>query len=222
MSRTAEPAIIMLVGPSAGGKSFFGERWLKTFPEYERADDLHLVLEYLERENRPRIEDPKVWDDIIVRLAEELAPGKNHIVEFARGHDQNYLRKFGIGEEEVYPRTLRLFLDALDKSFTNSVAIIHVTSSYETRLARNKGRRVTTGQNLPDIVLEDVFREDIFTAEYIDDGEKNPRKGFVRLDSRKIPVVTIKNDEDFSEAKLADRFIDFSRQTMQYFRRRLP
>jgi uncharacterized membrane protein YdcZ (DUF606 family) len=205
------PKVILLVGPSACGKSLFSKHFREAFPDYEMADDRYLVEEYLKKNNLSEIKDPRAWDEIIVSLAKSLNPDKKYIVEFARGHDPKYLAAFGIAAKDVYPRSISLASKAMPHALANSMGIIHVTCDYRLRLRRNAARRNITKQDLPDSVLERVFKEDVFEPEYIDECSNRLRRGFF---NKSIPVVTIDNDQDIPEKILSEHFKSLSIQTM--------
>lgn len=163
------------------------------------------------------ISEPSTWDEVIIRLAKSLSSDGNYIVEFARGHDPNYLERFKIKGAEVYPRTLDLFLKELPSSLANSCAILHVTASYENRLQWNNKRRELTGQDLPNEVLKRVFEKEIFTADYIDDESVIPRRGTLDLNNQKIPVATINNNQMRSQQDLISFFEENVNKAINFF-----
>jgi len=205
------PQLILLIGPSACGKSLFSRYFRGCFPQYEKEDDRSLVEKYLKETGLLAIEDPCVWDNIIIQLAKNLKQDKKYIVEFARGHDSNYLSKFNLEPKDVYPRTIDLILSSMHPGFTESVGIIHIDCRYEARTVRNSERRKSTGQDLPDSVLNKVFKDDVFMPEYID--EKGPalRRGkFIKS----IPVVTIDNSQTIEDGGLSEHFTSLATKTM--------
>ena len=174
-----------------------------------------LVEEYLKQNNLLEIKDPVVWDEIAVRLVKTLGHNRKYIIEFARGHDPNYLKKFDIPPEDVYSRTIGLMVNSMHLNFANSMAIIHITCNYESRLFRNSERRNTTGQNLPDSVLKKVFEKDIFRPEYIDDEGHTIRRGFF---NKSVPVID--NTFNVESSLRCKHFKLLSTQTMDCLTKR--
>lgn len=211
MIKKGSPRIILLVGPPACGKSLFSKHFRKTFPDYEAIDDRYLVEEYLLRNKVMEINHPQVWDDIIIQLARDLDPQKNYIVEFARGHDPNYLQAFSISPKDVYPRTVGLACSAMHPDLASSIGIVHIFCNYQLRFTRNARRRNVTGQDLPDFVMERVFKEEIFMPKYIGRPSGKLRKGVF---NGSLPVVTIDNSEEITRRILQKHFESLSKKTM--------
>lgn len=163
-----------------------------------------------------------VWDDGIVALAKQLNKNKKYIIQFARGHDEHYLKTFNIKCEEMYNRTFQLLHDSLDKELTYRLAIIHVSSELNVRRTRNDERRTTTGQNLPNEVLNTVFKDDLFTADYHSaDLNNNLMYGSVKILDREIPVAKIINNQNISDDKISSYFASVSKDIMNYFVRNI-
>lgn len=185
------------------------------FPEYKFEDDLPLVLDYLKRNNVDHV-DPVGWDKVICELGRKSIPGNNYLVEFARGHDPEYLKQFNISPNQVYERAFSLLLDNLAPEFANSCAIMHLTADFKTRLERNNRRRIETGQDLPNHILKKVFYEETFTPNYIDPKIANPRFAFFSLNKLQIPTATYNNNERFLDNQ-KDIFSAIAIQIINFF-----
>ena len=151
------------------------------------------------------VDDPMVWDDILVRLARTLDPEGHYLIEYARGHDQAYLRGFGLSEEQVYEHTLSGLLRALPPELRMRSAILHVGADHGTRVARNEARKLKTGQFTPTKVMEEVYRRDVF-AQAHDSENEDFRWGLERIGDYLLPVVSIRNEKQRDERELREFF----------------
>lgn len=154
------------------------------------------TIDHGQGDRRPALDyqigHPSVWDDIMVRLGKSLEHDQKYILEFARGHRDIYLTEHNIRPEDVYPKALSCLLSSMPKTLRQSAAIVHLTCNFDERFKRNDIRRKTTGQELPDSVLCDVFKKDNFeTAQATQDVISHYS---TQVDGLEIPTVTIRND----------------------------
>lgn len=163
------------------------------------------------------ISSPLVWDDIIVRLGKTLKCNNKYLVEFARGHDTNYLAEFNLTEKEIYPRTLKALKNSLPAELAKGMTIIHVGASYAMRYERNEQRKTLTGQHTPHEVMESVFKREIFFLDTLEQTGDCIHSGYSDLADEHIPLFSIQNDKKLLPADRSSFFDQAAMQAMNHF-----
>lgn len=151
------------------------------------------------------IADPNIWDEMMRKICIGLSQKSSYLVEFARGTDPDYLRLHDIAERETYIKSIECFMEIFDGTMECGIGIVHLGASYEERKKRNLERRKTTGQFLPDIVLENVFKQDVFHRTS-NDLLRTVDTETVLIRGKKVPVFSIMNAPQKTPDEV-DRFL---------------
>ncbi len=179
------------------------------------------TIDYGQGEKRPALDyqigHPSVWDDILTRLGRSLRADRKYILEFARGHRDVYLTEHNLRPKDVYPKALTCLMSAMPDRLKQSSAIVHLTCNFDERFKRNDIRRKTTGQELPDSVLCDVFKNDVFET------TENRSCNAITLtetlvDKKSIPTVSIRNDREISADERKEYFAQIVQKTIFYLK----
>ncbi len=87
--------------------------------------------------------EPEVWDEILLRLMENIEIDKKYIIEFSRWKDLNHQQKKWYNLESTYDYFLQLVQNELKKKNIESRDIItlFIDSDMESRIERNRIRK---------------------------------------------------------------------------------
>lgn len=161
------------------------QEYIKDFPNIN-----HYSLK-AKNGNGHDIINPILWD-IILEKAVSFNKEKNNIIQFSRGKDIDYERKF---DKNVYERSLNSIIKELPNK--ENTIIINLSSDLTTRKYRNRIRHEKGGHFVSDETMDKVYGDDIFVYEHI-----NLNKGFIILHNKKYPVFTILNNKTLSKVEL--------------------
>lgn len=151
--------------------------------------------------------NPDLWD-IILKKSVKVLKNENNIIQFSRGRDEKYEKKYG---NDVYKRSLEIILQELDNK--DSTIIINLISDLKIRKERNKIRFEQGGHFVSEDTMDNVYKDDIFQYEHIDDN-----KGFINLVGVNYPVYTINNNRMLSLIELSDFFMYNVNEILKYYR----
>ena len=150
---------------------------------------------------------PELWD-IILEKSVKILKKDNNIIQFSRGKDEVYEKKYGT---DVYNRSLDIIMNQLVNK--NNTIIINLVSNLETRKKRNRIRFENGGHFVSEDTMNNVYKSDIFKYEHVDSN-----KGFINVDGRKYPVYTINNDKMLSSIELQE-FLRYNvNEILEYYR----
>ena len=145
---------------------------------------------------------PDLWDIILKKSVEVLAD-ENNIIQFSRGRDKEYEKKYG---NNVYKRSLEIILQGLDNK--KSTIIINLVSDLKIRKERNKIRFKQGGHFVSEDTMDNVYRDDIFKYDHTYD-----TKGSINLLGANYPVYTINNNKMLSLIELS-KFLKYNTNEM--------
>ena len=152
--------------------------------------------------------NPDLWD-IILKKAVEISKNENNIIQFSRGKDEEYEKKYG---NDVYKRSLEIVLDELDNK--SSTIIINLISDLKIRKERNQIRFENGGHFVSEETMDNVYNNDIFKY------QKNiNNKGFIDLKGKKYPVYTINNNQNLTSIDLINFLMYNVSEVLKYYKK---
>lgn len=134
-----------------------------------------------------KILDPRVWDECLARAATKYREERRVIFEFARGHDEEYLRFHGLAPEHAYDPSFRELKAILPMDIWMRSVVVHVHAPFNLRRSRNDNRRLQGEHFVNDRVMERVYKEDVFRYIHI-----GPSHGLV-AGGTVLPVYSFDN-----------------------------
>ena len=150
--------------------------------------------------------NPDLWD-IILKRSVGVLKNENNIIQFSRGRDEEYEKKYG---NDVYKRSLEIVLQELDNK--TSTIIINLVSDLKMRKERNKIRFEQGGHFVSEDTMDNVYKDDIFQYEHIGD-----RKGVINLLGVNYPVYTINNNKMLSSIELSEFLMYNVSEILKYY-----
>ena len=150
--------------------------------------------------------NPDLWD-IILKRSVGVLKNENNIIQFSRGRDEEYKKKYG---NDVYKRSLEIVLQELDNK--TSTIIINLVSDLKMRKERNKIRFEQGGHFVSEDTMDNVYKDDIFQYEHIGD-----RKGVINLLGVNYPVYTINNNKMLSSIELSEFLMYNVSEILKYY-----
>lgn len=132
---------------------------------------------------------------------------ENNIIQFSRGRDEEYEKKYG---NDVYKRSLEIVLQELDNK--TSTIIINLVSDLKMRKERNKIRFEQGGHFVSEDTMDNVYKDDIFQYEHIGDS-----KGVINLSGVNYPVYTINNNKMLSSIELSEFLMYNVSEILKYY-----
>lgn len=151
--------------------------------------------------------NPDLWD-IILKKSVEVLKNENNIIQFSRGRDEEYEKKYG---KDVYKRSLKIILQELDN--TQSTIIINLVSDLKMRKERNKIRFEQGGHFVSEDAMDNVYKDDIFQYEHIGD-----HKGIINLYGIEYPIYRIINNRILSSVELSEFLMCNVNEMLKYYR----
>lgn len=145
---------------------------------------------------------PELWDMILQRAVLYLKK-ENNIVQFSRGKDKKYEKKY---DGNVYYRSLNIVMNELNNKERS--IIVNVFSDLEVRKKRNKIRYENGGHFVSEETMNTVYNIDEF--KYTATGDN---KGFIKLDNKDYPVYCINNNKMLSKIEL-NQFLSYNLSEM--------
>lgn len=100
--------------------------------------------------------NPILWDKIL-EYSLKNNTSRNKIIEFARGKDQLYEKKYG---KDCYRRSIEIICKYLTN--IDDTLIINIKAPYENRLIRNESRRKKGGHYVSTETMNQVYKDEIF------------------------------------------------------------
>lgn len=150
--------------------------------------------------------NPDLWD-IILKKSVEVLKKDNNIIQFSRGRDEAYEKKYG---KDVYKRSLEIILSELNNK--TSTIIINLVADLEIRKERNKIRFEQGGHFVSEDTMDSVYKDDIFQYGQIGDS-----KGFISLSGVNYPVYTINNNRLLSSIELSKFLMYNVNEILKYY-----
>ena len=150
--------------------------------------------------------NPDLWD-IILKRSVGVLKNENNIIQFSRGRDEEYEKKYG---NDVYKRSLEIVLQELDNK--TSTIIINLVSDLKMRKERNKIRFEQGGHFVSEDTMDNVYKDDIFQYEHIGDS-----KGVINLSGVNYPVYTINNNKMLSPIELSEFLMYNVSEILKYY-----
>lgn len=150
--------------------------------------------------------NPDLWDIILERSVRVLK-NENNIIQFSRGRDEKYEKKYG---RDVYKRSLEIILQELDNK--TSTIIINLVSDLKMRKERNKIRFEQGGHFVSEDTMDNVYKDDIFQYEHVGDS-----KGVINLSGVNYPVYMINNNRMLSSIKLSEFLMYNVSEILKYY-----
>ena len=151
--------------------------------------------------------NPDLWD-IILKRSVGVLKNENNIIQFSRGRDEEYEKKYG---NDVYKRSLEIVLQELDNK--TSTIIINLVSDLKMRKKRNKIRFEQGGHFVSEDTMDNVYKDDIFQYEHIGDS-----KGVINLSGVNYPVYTINNNKMLSSIELSEFLMYNVSEILKYYK----
>ena len=152
------------------------------------------------------IMNPDLWD-LILKRAVRVLKNENNIIQFSRGRDEKYEKKYG---NDIYKRSLEIILQELENK--TSTIIINMVSDLKTRKKRNKIRFEQGGHFVSEDTMNNVYKDDIFQYEHL--GNNN---GIINILGENYPVYTINNDRMLSSIELSEFLMYNVNETLKYY-----
>ncbi len=150
--------------------------------------------------------NPDLWD-IILKKSVEILKNENNIIQFSRGRDEEYEKKYG---KDVYKRSLEIILQELDNR--TSTIIINLVSNLKMRKQRNKNRYEQGGHFVSEDTMDNVYKDDIFQYERVEGS-----KGVINLSGVNYPVYTINNNRMLSPIELSKFLLHNVSEILKYY-----
>lgn len=151
--------------------------------------------------------NPDLWD-IILKKSVEVLKKENNIIQFSRGRDEAYEKKYG---NNVYKRSLEIILHELGNK--TGTIIINLVSDLKIRKERNKIRFELGGHFVSEDTMDNVYRDDIFQYDKTGDN-----KGVINLFGVDYPVYTINNNRMLSSIELSEFLMYNVNEILKYYK----
>ncbi len=126
---------------------------------------------------------PILWDKIL-EYALKNNNSSNKIIQFARGRDEFYEKKYG---KDIYQRSIETICKNLKNK--EEILIINVKAPYKSRVIRNENRAKEGGHYVSSATMKQVYYKDYFNS------EKYNNFSVINLDSKKILVYNLINQQ---------------------------
>ncbi len=150
--------------------------------------------------------NPVLWD-LILKKSVSYNKKSNNIIQFSRGRDLLYEKKFG---KDVYKRSIETVLNELD--YKENLIIINLVSDLNIRKRRNIIRYKNGGHFVSEETMDNVYKDDVFIYNKFDEN-----RGEITLNSISYPVYTILNNKILSEFELNNFLLYNTFEIIKYF-----
>jgi len=228
------PKIIFVVGGAGAGKSTLSGEIKKVHSAYNIISDLQELRELLNSKQESIVQsgaiclcpphvlslplggfdivNPLVWDYVLDATARKIQSNSKYVFEFARGSDARHLTTLGIREEELYKHCFEIILSALLGISTDDMLIIHVFSSFKSRLRRNDRRRQKNNHFVATKVMREVYLKDVFN--FTPASESN--RGYLECNNGRIMVFSIDNSQELLSMEIKKEFGKKLQEAFEY------